>query len=379
MWRWVSSAAVLVLVTGLLPVEAAVDVLVRVAPVLVFLVAITVVAELADGAGVFEVAARWAAVSAHGSAARLFGLVALVAVAVTVLMSLDTTAVMLTPLVLVLSRRLGLDPVPFAVLVVWLANTASLLLPVSNLTNLLAAPAFRDTGASYLAVMALPATLVVLTSVLLLGLWFRRRLQGGFALPGHLPVADRGLLAAAAAACAGIGVAVAAGVEPAVASVVGLGLLLPVVLLRAPSLLTARLLPWRLALLTVGLFLVVQAAADRGLAEGLAGLAGQGTAPGDLLRLAVTGALASNAVNNLPAYLALERVAVDEPLRLAALLVGTNAGPLVTPWASVATLLWWDRCRAHGMRVPVRQLVLLGLVGVPLVVCSGVAGLVLLD
>lgn len=374
-WRWVSAAGVLVVVTGLLPLDDVRALLLRVAPVLVFLVAITVVAELAERVGVFEVAARWAAGAARGRTVVLFLLLALVAVFVTVLMSLDTTAVLLTPLVIVLTRRLGLPALPFAVLVVWLANTASLLLPVSNLTNLLAAGAFRSVGADFLLVMALPALAVVGAVVALLLVLHRRQLRGRFVQREHVAPADQGLLVLAGAACLGVGVAVSAGVEPAVAAGVAAVALLVAVAVRAPHLVGRSLLPWRLVLLTTGLFLVVQTVADRGLADLLAAAAGTGQAPGDLLRLAATAAAASNAVTNLPAYLALEPAAAGSAARLAALLVGTNAGPLITPWGSLATLLWLDRCRAAGVRVPLRHLVLTGLLAAPVAVLAGVGGL----
>ena len=377
MWRWVAVAGVLAVATGLLPVTDALALLERVAPVLVFLVAITVVAEVADGVGLFEVAARRAAEAARGRTLVLYLLIAVVAFAVTVLVSLDTTAVLLTPLVLVLTRRLGLPALPFAVLVVWLANTASLLLPVSNLTNLLAVGAMRELGRSYVVVMVLPALAVVLATVALLVLCYHRRLRGRFELHEHVHVGDRLLLGVTATVCVAIGGVVAVGVEPAVAAVAGALLLVGMAAVRARHLLSARLLPWRLVLLTTGLFLVVQTVADRGLSALLADLAGGGTDPGDLLRLAATGALASNALNNLPAYLALEPAAEGSALRLSALLVGTNAGPLVTPWASLATLLWWDRCRAAGTRVPLGQVMALGLLAAPVAVGAGVGGLLL--
>lgn len=376
-WRWVAGAGVLVVVTGLLPLPEAAALLTRVAPVLLFLAAITVVAELADRVGAFEVAARWAAEAARGRTVVLYLLTAAVAVAVTVLVSLDTTAVLLTPLVLVLTRRLGLPFLPFAVLVVWLANTASLLLPVSNLTNLLAVGRLRALGESYVTVMVLPAAAVVLATVLTLLACYHRRLRGRFVLREHVRAGDRVLLVLTGVVCVGIGTVVALGVEPAVAAVVGALVLGVGVAVRARQLLSTALLPWRLVLLTTGLFLVVQTVADRGLSVLLAELAGTGEGALDLLRLAGAGALASNAVNNLPAYLALEPAAEDSALSLAALLVGTNAGPLVTPWASLATLLWWDRCRAAGARVPIGQVMALGLLAAPVAVLAGVGGLLL--
>ena len=106
-----------------------------------------------------------------------------------------------------------------------------------------------------------------------------------------------------------------------------------------------------------GLFLAVaalEAAGSRALVEVVAG------AGDDLLslwQLSGVGMLAANAVNNLPAYLALESVA-DSPARLGALLAGVNAGSLITPWASLATLLWHQRLHAVGVDVPWRRYVL---------------------
>ena len=96
-----------------------------------------------------------------------------------------------------------------------------------------------------------------------------------------------------------------------------------------------------------------------------------------LLALAATGALVANVANNLPAYLVLEPVAADAAPRLMALLVGVNAGPLITPWASLATLLWLQRCRTAGIVVPWRWLVPAGTVCAVLAVAAGVGALAL--
>ncbi len=90
-----------------------------------------------------------------------------------------------------------------------------------------------------------------------------------------------------------------------------------------------------------------------------------------LWQLAGVGLVGANAVNTLPAYLALEPVA-DSPVRLGALLIGVGAGPLITPWASLATLLWHERLRAVGIDVPWRRYVLWGLLAAPVVVALAV-------
>jgi arsenical pump membrane protein len=91
--------------------------------------------------------------------------------------------------------------------------------------------------------------------------------------------------------------------------------------------------------------------------------------------VAAVGALASNAMNNLPAYLALEPAAGAEPLRVAALLIGTGVGPLITPWGSLATILWWQRCRTVMLDVPAGTIVRQGLLLAPLTVVAATLAL----
>ena len=127
-------------------------------------------------------------------------------------------------------------------------------------------------------------------------------------------------------------------------------------------------------LLASGLFLVVEAGHSIGMTAALASVAGEGHGFVELLRLAGVGAASSNLVNNLPAYLALEPVAGD-PLRLAALLIGVNAGPLITPWASLATLLWHQRLVSLGVTISWWRYAALGMIVVPLTVVAAVAAL----
>ncbi|MBX6372582.1 MAG: arsenic transporter, partial [Acidothermus sp.] len=137
-WLLAILAGGLCVATGALPWHDALATTQRVGPILGFLAAITVVAELADAAAVFDVAAVGAARVARRRTPLLFALIVVLGAVTTIVLSLDTTAVLLTPVVLALADRLELPAEPFAMTTVWLANTASLLLPVSNLTNLLA-------------------------------------------------------------------------------------------------------------------------------------------------------------------------------------------------------------------------------------------------
>jgi len=159
---------------------------------------------------------------------------------------------------------------------------------------------------------------------------------------------------------------------PALAAAIALTL---VFAWRSPAALHLSLIPWQLIVFASGLFVAVGALEAWGSGALLAAATGTGDDLVSLWQLAGVGMLGANAVNNLPAYLALEPVA-DSPVRLAALLIGVGAGPLVTPWASLATLLWHERLRSDGIDVPWRRYVLWGLVAAPLVVALAIVPLV---
>jgi len=377
---WLVAVAVTaaVLVTGWLPGDDALELLERTGPVLLFVAALTVVAELCAGAGLFDAAAALAARLARGRRWVLWVLVVVLAVASTAVLSLDTTAVLLTPVVVALARRTHTAPLPFALAVLALANTASLVLPVSNLTNLLADHTLRRAGVDYLALMWPPALAAIVVTVVLLALRDRRVLRGRFETVAARRPADGLLLRVAAVATGAMAVAFVAGVPPALAATVTAVALLAVTLARGrPLPVPARdLVPWRTLVVVAGLFVVVATAHAHGLDEVLATAAGAGDDPAALARLAGVGVLAANGVNNLPAYLALEPAAGSDPLRVAALLVATGAGPLLTPWGSLATVLWWQRCRQVMLAVPAATIVRQGLLLAPVVVLTALAALV---
>ncbi|MFZ4893528.1 SLC13 family permease [Plantibacter sp. Mn2098] len=391
-------------ITGILPPADAAAIGERVWPILLFVVAITIVTELASDAGLFTLVAEQTAKWGRGRRWFLWLLVLALAVGSTIFLSLDTTAVLLTPVVVLLARHVGVPPIPFALTTVWMANTASLLLPVSNLTNLLAEHAIGDLSpADFAGLMAAPAVVAVIVPAGILFLVFRRDLVGRYALrqaqgpggalrqaqgPGGAlrqaqgpggeaqgPAAsDRVLVVASGAVIVCLLPLLVSGLPvwiPASVAAVVLGVVFAV---RRPATLSFSLLPWQLVILASGLFLVVEAAHSLGLGTLLTAVAGTGTGLPELLRLAGVGALTANVADNLPAYLALEPVAGD-PVRFAALLIGVNAGPLITPWASLATLLWHERLRSLNVRFGWGRYMLLGLIAAPLTVAAATVAL----
>jgi len=379
MW-WLSAlgGAVALLTRLLAPADAG-AVIERIAPVLVFLVAVTVIAGLADAAKVFEVAAREAAHLGRGKTWRLWLLVVTLATALTIVLSLDTCAVLLTPVVLAMARQLDIPPKLFAFTTVWLAGTASLLLPVSNLTNLLALHRFDQLGLGlrdYLGLSWRPAVAAVLITVVVLAVLFHRDLRRSYVVPPTPGIDDKVLFWGAAGVCLALGPAFVTGVNVAWPASAGALVLLVLFAVRRPTELTWALLPWRLVVTVVGLFLVVAALAAHGLEHLLDDVAG--TTPGGLLadlRLTGTAALGANAVDNLPAYLAMEPLAATEGRRMMLLLIGVNCGCLLTLWGSLATLLWRDRCIAAGVHISWWSFLWRGLVLTPLVLAGAVLAL----
>ncbi len=333
----------------------------RVGPVLAFLVGATVLAGLVGAAGVFDAAADRAARLAGGRRWVLLGLVAVLATATTVLLSLDTTAVLVTPVALALARRLDVSPWPYAFCTVWLAGTASLLLPVSNLTNLLAAPRMGLSAGGFAAHTAPAWAVCVLVTLAVLAGFSRRELAGRYAVPASEPPVDAVFFGAAVAAVALFALLLVAGLPAWVCAASCAAPLAAVAVLRSAGAGLLRLVPWTLVVGVLALFAAVSALGPLGLDRVLRDVAG--TAGG--LRLSATAAAAGNLVDNLPAYLALERV--TPPRESLALLVGVNAGTLLTPWGSLATLLWASSVRSAGLSVPWRSFVVRGLVLVPAV------------
>ncbi|TXK43927.1 arsenic transporter [Nonomuraea sp. C10] len=347
--------------TGLLPLPDAAESLAEIGPLLVFLVGIIVLAELTKEAQVFDAIAARVAVLGRGNYVALFLLCTAFASFITIFLNLDTTAVLLTPVMLALASRARIAALPLAMTTIWFANTASLLLPVSNLTNLLAMDEIGLSPLEFAARMWAPQLVsIVVTMAFLWAFFWRRgeRRELRYTPPVLQPVGDRVLFGAASAACLLFIVALLARVEVGVAAVAAALVVVVAFAVRDRARLTWGLVPWQLLVFVTGLFLVVPTLSRYGLADLMNWLLGTDRDP---YRTAAVGAGLSNVINNLPAYKAVEEVIPPgDRGQLFALLVGTNVGPVITPWASLATLLWFESCRRHGLRVPMRRFLLTG-------------------
>jgi arsenical pump membrane protein len=282
--------------------------------------------------------------------------------------------VLLTPVMLAVAGRAGVRKLPLAMTTVWFANVASLLLPVSNLTNLLAADRIGLPARAFASRMWLPQlAAIAVGSTCLWFFYWRRRDQARYAPPEPQPPADRVLFGIAAADAVAFAAAVLAGIPLPAAAVGAAVVITAAYAVRRRDRLTVRLFPLRLLVLVVGLFLVLGAADRTGFGDLLRNLVGTG-----VWRTAASGAVLANLINNLPAYVAVEAaVPAGHSDQLLALLIGTNVGPLVLPWGSLATVIWFERIRAAGVPVELRRFVLTGLVTAVLTLAAAVGVLLI--
>ena len=379
-------AALLVLAVGLLPPTAALAEVTELAPTVGFLAAVLVLAHLADAEGVFTWAGGLLGRRSRGRPVPLLAWVFVVAAVTTAVLSLDATVVLLTPVVVRTARRLGLRAEPGAYACAHLANSASLLLPVSNLTNLLAV---RASGLSFLgfaALMALPWLVVVAVEYVGLRWVLRRELRPG---PGDVPApgdddAATPWFAVGVLGVTLVGFAVASplGVEPVWVAVVG------AVVLAVRALVRGSTTPRRVVASTSPLFcvfvlalgVVVAAVGVHGLGSLLSALLPHGTGFVALLLTALLAAGLATVVNNLPATLLLLAALGPTPAvgLVLAVLIGVGVGPNLTYVGSLATLLWRRVLLAEGVAPSLRRFTVAGLVTTPVAVVAGVGALWLL-
>jgi arsenical pump membrane protein len=363
-------AAGLVVLVGAISPTAAWDETRRLLPVVGFLAAVLVLAQLCDEDGLFAATGAAVARACHGRPVRLLAGVFAAASLTTAVLSLDATVVLLTPVVFATAARVGARSRPHVYACTHLANSASLVLPVSNLTNLLAFAASGVTFLHFARLMALPWVLAIAVEFALFRIFFRADLEAPIrpAVPPAAAPLPRTTVAVLALTLAGFVVTSFADVPPAWAAFGGALLLGVRALVRrrttVPRLVGAASPLFLLFVLALGI--VVKAVVDNGLDTALGKVLPAGTSLPALLGVAAVAAVLANLINNLPAVLALlPIVSVGGAGPVLAALLGVNLGPNLTYVGSLATLLWRRVAREHDAEPALGQFTLLGAVTVP--------------
>ncbi len=294
----------------------------------------------------------------------LFCVCCLAVAVTTALLNLDTSAVFLTPVLIVTARRRGLAIAPFLYAALLMCNASSLYLPGSNLTNLLVLSAHGLSGAGFLARMlpaALAATLI--TAVGLVAI-HRQALRtagapaSGSPQPIHLSV---GLLAVIASATLMVVL------RNAALPVLAVGVVVFAYRLREDRLSLRGAIEHLGAPLLVALFVLAVLLGALARATGFPGEAIGSSGP---VAIAAIAAAASVAVNNLPAAVLLSASHVAHPT---ALLVGLDIGPNLAVSGSLSALLWWRAARAVGARPSALACSRQGLLLAPIAILAALA------
>ncbi len=388
---WAVAGAGLLVLLGLLPLSEAWSGAVRGTDVYLFLTGMMLLSELARQEGLFDWLAARAAAAAGGSAPRLFTLVFAVGTVVTVFLSNDATAVVLTPAVAaVVKAARSEEPLPYLFTCAFVANAASFVLPISNPANLVIYGSHMPPLLQWLPHYALPSLLSILATFAVLRWTQRARLRRAVSadidrptLGGGGTMAAFGIVATALVMLAASGFDVPLGLPTFLA---GLATAI-LVLTRSENGVGAlvRTISWGVLPLVAGLFVLVQALEHTGVTRALAGeVQGLVRHSATLAAWGVGAALAvgCNLVNNLPAGLVAGRVValaqVPEQVRRA-VLIGIDLGPNLSLTGSLATILWLTALRREGLTVSAWAFLKLGALVMPPALLLAIAGAFVFD
>jgi arsenical pump membrane protein len=372
-------AAAIVIAVGAISVHDATAQVKGLAPVVAFLGAVLVLSKLCDDEGLFEAAGAAMARVSRGSYG-LLRMVFAIAATITAALSLDATVVLLTPVVLITVRRLRTPMRPYAYATAHLANAASLLLPVSNLTNLLGFHVANLSFARFTLLMTLPWVAAVAAVYVVFRLFFARDLRDppdpeDAGPPPRPPVF---VLVVVALTLVGFAVSESVDVAPAWVALGGASVLAVRSLRRrhtsVPDILRSVNVSFLVFVLALGV--VVQAVALNGMGKAMSRLLPSGTGLLALLAIAAIAAVLANVVNNLPATLVLlPLVAHSGPVAILAVLIGVNIGPNLTYVGSLSNLLWRSVLRDQDVEAGVGEYTRLGICTVPAALIAAVVAL----
>ena len=381
---WAVAGALALLACGLVSASTALHAVFEGLDVYLFLIGMMLLSELARREGLFDTLAGWAVRHAGGSARWLFALIYGIGVVVTVFMSNDATAVVLTPAVYVVAKKAGAKPLPYLFACAFIANAASFVLPISNPANLVVFGEHMPPLLAWLRAFALPSVAAVVVTWAVLAFVFRAELAAPVERASHVPALS-GTGRLAALGIAGVVLAMLA------ASALGFSLGAPTLLASAIAIAAVqaarREAPWALLqhvswsvlALVAGLFVLVAGLGQTGLIAALTeGLhAAAHAAPRETAWGAgALVAFASNLMNNLPAGLiagtAVNASPVPDGVR-SAVAIGIDLGPNLSVTGSLATILWLVALRREGEHVSAWQFLRVGALVMPLALIAALA------
>lgn len=383
---WAVSGALLLPILGLLPLADVGRAVGKGTDVYFFLIGMMLLSELARREGLFDYAAGVAVKHAGGSALHLFALVYAIGVGVTVLLSNDATAVVLTPAVYAVCKKASAKPLPYLLACALVANAASFVLPISNPANLVVFGSQLPPLLKWFERFALPSAASIIVTFGVLFLIERRELSQPIEGSAEKVELSRGGRDVAI----GIGLTIIILLSSSAFDVaLGLPTFITAAAVALLTLIRKQEVPWQLFSgiswsvlpLVAGLFVLVEGLAESGvqaaLATQLKGLAA--SSPGAVPWIAgILVAFASNLVNNLPAGLIAGAVVAGAHVNQAvqsAVAIGIDLGPNLSVTGSLATILWLTAIRREGEDVSAWQFFRVGVLVMPLALLAALGAL----
>lgn len=382
---WVGSAVLLLLLFRLIPLGLAGRAVVKGFDVYFFLIGMMLLSALARENGIFDWVASVAVEAAHASCTRLFGLIYAVGTIVTICMSNDATAVVLTPAVLAAVRRSKAQPLPFLFACALIANAASFVLPISNPANLVVFRSGMPPLDRWLLSFLVPSLLSIGVTFLVLRWYFRKDLCGTIEI-----VADKAeLRPEGKLVLAGLGLVV---VVLLLMSSLNQDLGLPTCLAalgitaivsirnRVNPLPLAKEISWPTLGLVAALFVLVDAVESIGalnLTKAALHWAASLGATWGSLATAFLVAIGNNLVNNLPLGLVMGNTLTSmhpNGMLANAVLIGVDLGPNLSVTGSLATILWLLALRREGLDVSALDFLKVGAIAMPSALLAAMAG-----
>jgi arsenical pump membrane protein len=373
---WAVIGAAVLVAFGLLSWRDAIAAAVRGTDVYLFLIGMMLLAEVARQEGLFDWLAAHAVRRAKGSAKRLFLIVYGVGTLVTVFLSNDATAVVLTPAVYAAATAARVEPMPYLFICAFIANAASFVLPISNPANLVIFGAHMPPLASWLHQFTLPSIASILITYLLLR--FTQRAALVQKISEDFPTKPLYV----GGKCVAVGIALTAVALLGASSldrrlglptfIAGTAVTIIVLLIsRQSPLRVLRDISWGVLPLVAGLFILVEGVEQTGTLNSVTQMLRNAAAysPREAsFGAGIIVALASNLMNNLPTGLVAATVSqsADVPLQVTSgILIGVDLGPNLSVTGSLATILWLIALRREGEAVTAWQFLKLGIVVMP--------------
>jgi arsenical pump membrane protein len=385
------TGAGLLLILGLISPSDAFSTLIHDWNTFFFFLGMMSLSALAEMAGLFDYLALQAARLSRNSSLRLFLNTFLLGSLISMFLSNDATALILTPIIYTLVTRLRLPVLPFLFACTFIADTASFLLPVSNPINIIIISRFPLDLLTFLRLLFLPSLVVIAINFGMFYLLYRRQLRGRFdlkRLPQEESIKHIGYFRYTCAVLIVVAIAyvVASSIQLPL-SLVALGgamLLLSGALYwkRTTLFQTGKQISWSIFGFIAGMFIVVQAFESTGLTMQFGKLLlylSDGSSFGSVMVGTLGAALGTNLINNVPMAVvmtsSLQSVqhatsAVQHGF-IAATIFGCDLGPNLTTVGSLATVLWLLILRQRNLEVSGLDYFKIGILVTPLMLVAG--------